>query len=94
MEAINTMNETKVVKSNFKPPPVFVINEDIGGPEPSIRLKPIRSEGPNFRLIFNQNMTKPVHSATFDYSKVFSLKFMGADGETEIKGEFVRFAVI
>ena len=80
LETINTLNETKVEK--FKAPPlVFVINEDIDMPDPSLRIKPIKVEGLNFRMIFNQIMTKPLRPAQFDYSKVFRVKIVAAEDE-------------
>ena len=52
----NTIDATEVAKVGKAPPPpqFFVINEDIDIPDPSIRLKPIKAMGPNFRLAFNQ----------------------------------------
>lgn len=51
----NTIDATEVAKvGKAPPPPQFVINEDIDIPDPSIRLKPIKAMGPNFRLAFNQ----------------------------------------
>ena len=53
LTTINTINATKVEKAP-PPPQIFVINEDIDIPDPSIRLKPIKAMGPNFFVVFNQ----------------------------------------
>ena len=36
-------------------------------------------------------MTRPVDPASFDYSKVFRVKVLGAEDGQPIKGEFVQF---
>lgn len=36
-------------------------------------------------------MTRPVDPASFDYSKVFILKVLGAEDGQPIDGEFVKF---
>lgn len=88
---INAFNETFETKTNFLPPPVFVINEDVDAADPTLRLKPIRSEGPNFRMIFNQDMSKPPNIASFNYSRVFEILILTAEDQTQIYGEFVLF---